>query len=422
MLPRLTTALLALLLLHTTASATETEDEEDLTPLSPATEPASVQPPVSAPPLTADDPPVEPLHRETLQLLGGQVPPGTFETLYWLPAQSFRSIATPIPVLVAHGNNPGPRLCLTAAIHGDELNGIEMARRLMHDLNPQQLNGTVIAIPIVNMDGFRRNSRYLDDRRDLNRYFPGTAGGSYAQRIAHSLFDNVIQHCQFLVDLHTGSLLRTNLPQIRGDLKNNDVFAFSQLFGGITVLHGQGETGTLRRAATDADIPAVTMEAGGPNVLDESAVAAGVHSLDTLMQNLGMRKARRFWSAPQPVFYQSRWLRSEQGGILMSKVKLGDKVRVGQVLGTVVDPVSNSGSEILAEFHGRILGMAVNQFVQPGFAVYHVGVETPAEEVKEQVTAAETETTDTEEEETSGSNLENTSDANQAELEQNPSP
>jgi uncharacterized protein len=350
--------------------ATELADEDDISP-------AVV--PILAEPLAT-----EINLRGTLQLLGAEVLPGEFNTLYWKPVQSFQSIDTPVPVLVAHGRSPGPRVCLTAAIHGDELNGIEMVRRLMYQLEPATMSGTVIGIPIVNLDGFRRGSRYLADRRDLNRHFPGSPAGSAADRIGYSLFNDVIRQCQFLVDLHTGSLQRINLPQIRGNLKDEHIFDFSRQFGGITVLHGVGAKGTLRRAANDIGIPAVTMEAGGPNQLDESAVDAGVQSIETLLQNLGMQKSKRFWSAPQPVFYQSDWVRADQGGILMSKVKLGDKVREGQVLGSVIDPVTNTGSAILAPFHGRILGIAVNQVVQTGFATHHIGVEKPAEAVQEE--------------------------------------
>lgn len=337
--------------------------------------------------------PIEPQEavRGDLELLGSQVPVGDFDTLYWKPVQSFQSIETPVPVLVVHGKEPGPRLCLTAAIHGDELNGIEMIRRLMYQLDPTRMSGTVIGIPIVNLDGFRRGSRYLADRRDLNRHFPGSANGSAADRIGHSLFNDVIRHCEFLVDLHTGSLQRSNLPQIRGNLKDERIFDFSRHFGGITVLHGVGAKGTLRRAANDIGIPAVTMEAGGPNQLDESAVDAGVQSIETLLENLGMQKSKRFWSAPQPVFYQSSWVRANQGGILMSKVKLGDKVREGQELGSVIDPISNTGSTILAPFNGRVLGIAYNQVVQTGFATHHVGVEKAPKAVQEEVIEKEAE-------------------------------
>ncbi|WP_417214741.1 succinylglutamate desuccinylase/aspartoacylase family protein [Alcanivorax sp.] len=330
----------------------------------------------------------EPKKPSALPLLGQTVEPGTFATLHWTPDQSFASIATPVPVLVAHGDKPGPKLCLTAAIHGDELNGIEMVRRLMYELEPDQLAGTVIGVPIVNLDGFRSGTRYLSDRRDLNRYFPGNKNGSAASRVAHSLFGNIVSHCDYLVDLHTGSQKRVNLPQLRADLDNQDVVAFAKHFGGMTVLHSPGVTGMLRDAAVKDGIVAVTMEAGGPNRLETQAVNYGVQAIETLLENLEMRKASRFWSAPQPVFFESEWIRASQGGILLSEVKLNDKVKKGQILGTVTDPISNTGSAIIAPYNGRVLGMAVNQVVHAGFAAFRIGEEKSTEEVEAQAEKA----------------------------------
>ncbi|MBQ25076.1 succinylglutamate desuccinylase/aspartoacylase family protein [Alcanivorax sp.] len=330
----------------------------------------------------------EPEKPSPLPLLGQTVEPGTFATLHWTPDQSFASIATPVPVLVAHGDKPGPKLCLTAAIHGDELNGIEMVRRLMYELEPDQLAGTVIGVPIVNLDGFRSGTRYLSDRRDLNRYFPGNKNGSAASRVASSLFSNIVSHCDYLVDLHTGSQKRVNLPQLRADLDNQDVVAFAKHFGGMTVLHSPGVSGMLRDAAVKDGIIAVTMEAGGPNRLETQAVNYGVQAIETLLENLEMRKASRFWSAPQPVFFESEWIRASQGGILLSEVKLNDKVKKGQILGTVTDPISNTGSAIIAPYNGRVLGMAVNQVVHAGFAAFRIGEEKSTEEVEAQAEKA----------------------------------
>ncbi|QQD22346.1 succinylglutamate desuccinylase [Oceanospirillaceae bacterium ASx5O] len=373
------------LLLSLPAQATEVSHEEDLPPAVPVTATADTAAAEPAPDTAAPAPLAEVLPTPAaFSLLGSEIAAGQFRTLFWSPGQSFASIDTPVPVLVARGQKPGPVLCLTAALHGDELNGIEMVRRLMYQLNPRSMNGTVIGVPIVNLDGFRRGSRYLADRRDLNRYFPGNPRGSAADRIAHSLFQQVITpHCEFLVDLHTGSLKRTNLPQIRGDLSHEPVFDFSRHFGGITVLHGGGAKGTLRRAAMDAGIPTVTLEAGGPNELSESAVDGGVKALETLLQNLNIQPTMRFWGTPQPVFYHSDWVRADQGGILMSAVTLGATVKEGEILGRVVDPVSNTGSDIVAPFAGRVIGMAANQVVQTGFAAYHIGVQKAAEEVQQ---------------------------------------
>ncbi|UWN51458.1 hypothetical protein ASALC70_03685 [Alcanivorax sp. ALC70] len=170
-----------------------------------------------------------------------------------------------------------------------------MVRRLMYELEPDELAGTVVGVPIVNLDGFRNGSRYLSDRRDLNRYFPGRKSGSAASRVAYSLFENIVRHCDYLVDLHTGSQKRINQPQLRADLEDPRVVAFAKHFGGMTVLHSPPADGMLRAAAVDEGIVAVTMEAGGPNRLEEEAVDYGVQALETLLENLDMRKASRFW-------------------------------------------------------------------------------------------------------------------------------
>lgn len=302
---------------------------------------------------------------------------GSTTRLSWSPDQSFEGIETPTPVLIAHGAKPGPKLCLTAALHGDELNGIEIVRRVLYNIDAKELAGTVIGVPIVNLQGFHRSSRYLTDRRDLNRFFPGNPTGSSASRIAHSFFQRVISHCDLLVDLHTGSFYRTNLPQLRANLRSPDVVALTKNFDAIVVLHSEGAKGTLRRSAVDAGIPAVTLEAGGPMELNEEYVEQGVKAINTLLDKNGMLTTISFWGTPQPTFYRSQWVRTDHGGILFSDVKLGGKVRKGDLLGVVTDPITNFREEILSPVTGRIIGMAVNQVVLPGFAAYHIGI-TPS--------------------------------------------
>jgi len=323
----------------------------------------------------------EPEKTPSLVLLGKEVQPGITTRLSWSPAQSFEGIATPTPVLIAHGSKPGPVLCLTASIHGDELNGIEIVRRVLYNLEADKLAGTVIGVPIVNLQGFHRASRYLSDRRDLNRYFPGNPEGSSASRIAYSFFNQVIRHCDNLVDLHTGSFHRTNLPQLRADLSKPEVAELTHGFGATVVLHSEPALGTLRAAAVQAGIPTVTLEAGGPMQLQESAVSHGVKGIQTLLNKLGMNKKARFWGDPEPVYYQSIWVRADLGGILFSKVNLGERVRKGDLLGEVTNPITNIKNKLISPHNGRILGMAVNQVVQPGFAAYRVGVQQDEEEM-----------------------------------------
>lgn len=321
------------------------------------------------------------VHDKPFLLLGAEVSPGTSTRLSWSPSQSFQGIAVPTPVLVVNGVKPGPVLCLTAAVHGDELNGIEMVRRVLYNLEVKALSGTVIGVPIVNLQGFRRSSRYLSDRRDLNRFFPGDPKGSSASRIAYSFFHEIISHCNALVDLHTGSFHRTNLPQLRADLSNPDVVDITQGFGATVILQSDGAKGTLRRAAIDAGIPAVTLEAGEPMRLQEDQVSHGVKGIQTLMNKLGMYDYSSFWGDPEPVYYKSKWVRADQGGILFSQVNLGEKVKPGESLGTITDPITNVRSELVSPYQGRVIGMALNQVVMPGFAAFHIGIKSTEKEI-----------------------------------------
>ncbi len=313
---------------------------------------------------------------EPFSILGAELLPGTSARLSWSATELFEGVPVSTPVLVNNGAKPGPTLCLTAAVHGDELNGIEMVRRVMHDLDPARMSGAVIGVPIVNVQGFRRGSRYLPDRRDLNRYFPGNPNGSAASRIAHSFFANVIQHCDALIDIHTGSFERANLPQIRADLRNPDVVTLTQGFGSMVILHSTPATGTLRYAATRAGIPTVTLEAGGPSELELNEVKLGVKGIETLVYTLGMVKKMRLWGEPEPVYYRSSWVRADNGGILLANVILGSTVRKGDLLGTITDPMNNARTELRSPYAGRIIGMARNQVVMPGFAAFHVGIQT----------------------------------------------
>lgn len=326
--------------------------------------------------------PVLPAQAKLFSLLNADVLPGTSTRLAWSPGIQIAGLSQPTPVLVVNGADPGPVLCLTAAVHGDELNGIEIVRRVMYDLEPAKLSGTVVGIPIVNVQGFQQGSRYLADRRDLNRYFPGDSGGSLAGRIAHSLFGQVIRHCDMLVDIHTGSLKRTNLPQLRADMNNAAVAEFTRGFDGMAIVHSSGGPGMLRSAAVASGIVSVTMEAGESLRIQEGQIEAGVNSIASLMEKQKMLQRFFVWGDPEPVYYDSHWLRADHGGILFSEVRLGATVMEGEILGIVADPITNEQHPIRADSDGRVIGMAVDQVVMAGFAAYHIGLkaEVPGEE------------------------------------------
>jgi predicted deacylase len=321
------------------------------------------------------------------KILDTEVLPGAKAKLEWNASQSFAGGEVISPITVVHGTRPGPVLCLTAAIHGDELNGVEIVRRVVNGVEPGALGGTVIGVPIVNLFGFSRNSRYLPDRRDLNRFFPGSRYGSIASRIAYSFFTNVVKHCDALVDFHTGSFDRSNLPQVRADLTMPEVLEFTRGFGATTVLHSDGSKGMLRVAAIQSGIPAVTFEVGGPGALQPEEIAHGVQAIQTLLHKLGMTRDRPTWVEPQPFFYDSIWVRSNAGGLLLSDVELGQRVQKGQKLGSVIDPINNIEREITSPVFGRVIGMALNQVVLPGFAAYHLGEETSEQQAVREAAA-----------------------------------
>ncbi|QBM18728.1 hypothetical protein MARI_28700 [Marinobacter sp. JH2] len=353
----------------------EPEPEPEPAPENAATD--SAEPPVPAP--TEEIEPevteAEPIPSETFAILGKEVLPGTSTRLAWSPNIQIAGLSQITPVLVVNGAHAGPTLCLTGAVHGDELNGIEIVRRAMYDLDPAKLSGQVVGVPIVNLTGFQQGTRYLPDRRDLNRYFPGRADGTLADRIAHSLFNSVIRHCDMLVDIHTGSLKRTNLPQLRADMNDPEVAEFTKGFDRMAVVHSSGSGGMLRTAAVNAGIRAVTLEAGESLRIQEHQIKAGVNSLNSLMEKHGMISRMFVWGDPQPVYYDSLWIRTQHGGILFSEVALGDRISEGDILGYVSDPITNEQYPIRSDANGRVIGMAVDQVVMAGFAAYHIGTE-----------------------------------------------
>ena len=307
-------------------------------------------------------------------MLGASIKPGESHRLLWVAGETSYGSKLETPVYVIRGEQPGDTLCLTSAIHGDELNGIEIVRKLVSELSPKKLHGTVIGVPIVNLLGFTQGSRYLPDRRDLNRYFPGNPNGSSASRIAYSFFEEIVRHCDFLIDLHTGSLNKTNMAQVRANLEIPAVVEFTTKFGSTAVLHSRKLRGNLRSEATNQGIPAVALELGEPGSLQQEHVAEGVKIIETVLSGLDM--SRRLWEVgeSQPIFYSSRWVRVNSGGLLISNVDVGERVGEGAVLGSMVNPITNESIDVVSPYSGRVLGMALSQFMLPGYAAFNIGI------------------------------------------------
>ena len=288
--------------------------------------------------------------------------------------RGFEAAFIDVAIFVARGVRAGPTLCITSAIHGDEVNSVEIARRAFAGVDSRQMAGMLVVLPAVNSYGFRTMGRNMPDRRDLNRAFPGNPNGSVASIVAAEVFGRVIKDCSYVIDLHTGSNLRTNMPQVRVDTGNAKAVELAYNFGIGIVVAGEGPEGSLRRAALTAGIPAIIYEAGPPYIFVEPEIARGTQGVRNVMSYLGMTDDPPN-TLPAQRLASSRWLRvpKRQGGIYLPTVVVGDAVTAGQLVATVTDPITDQVHEIRADADGVVIGMALPQVVLSGSALIHVG-------------------------------------------------
>lgn len=285
---------------------------------------------------------------------------------------------TPVamPMHVVHGHRPGPRLFVTAALHGDEINGVEIIRRLLQHHTLDHLHGTLLAVPVVNVYGYIRQSRYLPDRRDLNRSFPGSDRGSLTARLAATLVNEVVAGSTHGIDLHTGALHRENLPQVRAALDSCEAMpALARAFGTPVILDAELRPGSLRATAAERCIPVLVYEAGEALRFDEFAVRAGLRGVLGVMRHLGMIRGRsggRGFPRRPVVARSSLWVRAPQSGVLLSTTPLGAHVNAGATLGILADPLRSADERVIAPVAGIVIGRTNLPLVTEGEALYHI--------------------------------------------------
>jgi predicted deacylase len=301
------------------------------------------------------------------------IPPGTTQRVDLPIADLPTTTPMPLPVEVVVGARPGPTLWLSAALHGDELNGMEIIRRVLARLDPAALAGTVLAVPIVNVFGFISQQRYLPDRRDLNRSFPGSRNGSLAARIAHLLLQQVIKPADFGVDLHTASNHRTNLPQTRGNLDDPRTHKLATAFAAPVTIHGHGPAGSLRHAVAKLNKPVIVYEAGEPHRFNDDAVDQGVAGVLRVLHAFEMRRSGPGQPRRAPLEARSStWLRARRAGILHLDAKLGRSVQQGDRLGTIRDAFGDHRAPLTAPHAGVVIGHTLNPMVNQGDGVLHL--------------------------------------------------
>ena len=312
--------------------------------------------------------------RTAFRINDTEVLAGTRATIdLWLPKLNSHTELS-MPIHVVHGKRDGPRLFVSAAIHGDEVNGVEIIRRLLESKSLNRMSGTLVAVPVVNVYGLIHESRYLPDRRDLNRSFPGSESGSLAARVAHQFMSEVVERCTHGIDLHTGAVHRTNLPQIRGNLEEPETEQMARVFGVPVIMNSAIRDGSLRAAAAEHGIPTLLYEAGQALRYEEVAISAGYHGVINVMRFLGMLKPsrRRRKQAESYLARRSSWERAPESGMLRTLSKLGAMVSKGQIIGYVSDPYSGESTPVLSQHDGVVIGQVKIPMVHEGEALFHI--------------------------------------------------
>jgi len=330
-----------------------------------------------------------------LTVAGVKIKPGERTTVRIPVVRLYTHTEMAMPVHVVHGRREGPRLFVCGAIHGDEIVGTEIIRRLMQRKRLQALRGTLLAVPVVNVYGFLQHSRYSPDRRDLNRFFPGSEKGSLTSQLAGTFMDEVVKDSTHGIDLHAGSNHRSNLPQVRAAIDDPETLRLAKAFKVPVVINAKMRDGSLRHAAAEAGVTVLLYEAGEALRFDELAIRAGVRGVTAVMQALGMLTPRRSPSSEMDplIADTTSWIRAPASGILRMKVPLGGRVARNSRIGEIADPFGGKEAEIRSPVSGMVIGRLNMPLVHQGDAVIHIahldrlkGIEPVIEEFRGEIT------------------------------------
>lgn len=304
---------------------------------------------------------------------GQRIEPGHYGDVTLAVSESYSSMTVEIPIQVRRAEEEGPAVFVTAALHGDEINGTGAIRQLIKDEEFRLLKGSVVLVPVLNILAFDRHSRYLPDRRDLNRSFPGSTTGTLAHRMARTIFEEIVCRCDYGIDLHTAAVRRTNFPNVRADLDNAEVRRIATATGTEVVISGAGPKGALRRAACAHGCPTIVMEGGEVWKVEPGIVEAKIRAVKNVLRHLEMLEGPAESPDYQVLVERSKWVRADRGGFLQFHVKAGDVVEKGQPLATNTTLLGAEHGLIRAPFSGIVIGMTTLPAVNPGEPVCHLG-------------------------------------------------
>ena len=308
---------------------------------------------------------------------GGAVAPGETQNIRYGISETYMGDAVRIPVTIVNGTEPGPTGVLSAAAHGDELNGVEVVRTVAHEWNHETLHGTLVCLPVLNVPGFLAQQRYLPIYdRDLNRSFPGSETGTSARRMAHRIFRNFIEPCDFGLDFHTSTRGRTNMLHVRADTGEEGTERVAKAFGSNVVIDGEGPEGTLRREASTRATPTVTVEMGEAHRFQRSLIDQALGGVESVLAEFGMRPTDVVrWPGWRTVIdgaSEKTWLRADVGGLVDMHHDGGDLVREDEAVCTITDPFKTESETVRAPFTGLLVGVLENPLVYPGNPLCHL--------------------------------------------------
>ena len=304
---------------------------------------------------------------------GESIGPGESRNVRLPVSESYSSMTVRIPIHIRRAVEDGPVVFVSAALHGDEINGTGAIRRLIQDENFHLLRGAVILVPVLNLLAFDRHSRYLPDRRDLNRSFPGSTGGSLAGRMARAIFEEIVLRSDYGIDLHTAAVRRTNYPNVRGDLSDPEVRRLACSFGCEIIMNGKGPKGAFRREACDAGCPTIIMEGGEVWKVEPGIVESAVRGVKNVLRTLGMLEGGDNSPDYQVIIEKSKWIRAERGGFLQFHIQPGEILEQGQPLATNTTLLGREHSTLHAPFDSVVIGMTTLPAVSPGEPVCNLG-------------------------------------------------
>lgn len=308
----------------------------------------------------------------SVEWFGQEIVPGSRASLFANISESYAGKEISLPIMVWRGALPGPTVAITGAVHGDEINGTGTIRHIIRE-QPFDLNaGTLVLVPVVNIQGFERHSRYLPDRRDLNRAFPGMADGSLTSRMAASFFNQVIKRCDYCIDLHSAAIRRTNFPNVRADLTDDRLAEFARAFGSELIVSSVGPKGSLRATACKAGCPTIILEAGEVWKVESTYVEYAVHGIANCLKFLNMVEGKPKTPAYRVETDTTKWVRAKSGGFLEFHVAPGDIVDEGDAIATNTNLVGDEKGVVRAPREGIVLGMTTIPSVGPGDPVCHL--------------------------------------------------